>query len=285
MKKNILLLTDFSENATSAAEAGLALSRKLHTDLLLYHSYITYSALPFAAAGALDPEAFPTKKHQAEQKLKCLMEGLESLAMQPDTATHLPVIRFQAEDSDLGTAIETILDRENVELIVMGARSAHPDDPLAGADTIAVIRHSDRPVLSVTAGTNLTDIHEIIFATDFDSKDLDVIRYLVKLCALFGYTLEIVHVNLHHKQANNTEEDNFRKSLDELQATGLKYTKIAGKDLTVRLNKIAQEHGPAILAVRHRHYPFLVDLFVSSKSKALLARQKCPLLIFPEQIK
>jgi hypothetical protein len=39
--KTILVLTDFSENAACAAEAGLMLSGKLHTDFLLYNAPAT----------------------------------------------------------------------------------------------------------------------------------------------------------------------------------------------------------------------------------------------------
>lgn len=284
MKKNILILTDFSDNATAAAEAGLALSLKLRTDLLLFHTYIEYPALPFASAGGCDPANFPLKKHQAEQKLKCLTEGLECLAVQSDTGSHQPAIHFRTEDGDLGVDMENILEQESIELIVMGARSEHPDDPLPGADTSAVIRYANRPVLAVPAGTNMAKVHQIVFATDFDLKDLEALRYLIKLCKLFGFGLEVVHVNLNHTR-DSQEEITFREALAELHETGLRYLNMNGGNLIRRLNNFMDEHSPAILALRHHQYPFFIDLFVQSKSKALLAAQKVPLLIFPQNMK
>jgi hypothetical protein len=49
--KKILVLTDFSANATCAAEAGLILSGKLHTDLLLFNTYIDYATMPSYGGG------------------------------------------------------------------------------------------------------------------------------------------------------------------------------------------------------------------------------------------
>jgi len=43
--KNILVLTDFSENASAAAEAGLLLAGKMHADILLYNTYINYQTI------------------------------------------------------------------------------------------------------------------------------------------------------------------------------------------------------------------------------------------------
>ena len=43
--KNVLVLTDFSQNSYAAAEAGLLLAGKLHTDLLLFHTYINYQTM------------------------------------------------------------------------------------------------------------------------------------------------------------------------------------------------------------------------------------------------
>jgi len=284
MKKNILILTDFSENASSAAEAGLALCSKLNTDLLLFHTYIDYPALPFASDEAWNPESFPLKKQEAEKKLRCLTEGLEYLAAQFDAASHQPTIQFRTDDGALGVSLETILEQQSIELIVIGARSPRHDDPLAGADTNAIIRYANRPVLVIPAGTNLAEIHQIVFATDFDPADLEAVRYLVKLSKLFGFGVEVIHVGLTQSKTADQDQIAFKKSLDELHATGLRFVQVNGKDLVTRLNKFATENGPVILALRHHHHPFFINLFVRSKAKALLEKQKTPLLIFPESL-
>lgn len=283
MKENIIILTDFSENAASAAETGLALSSKLGTDLLLYHTYIDYPALPYASGGGWDLEEYPLKKKQALQRMECLLEGLESLATQSAQEDRQPTISFLIEDGDLGVELSNLLENRSVEMIVMGARSEHPDDPLSGDDTKAVIRHADRPVLVVPAGTIINQVHKIVFATDFEPEDLEAIRYIKKLCQLFGFGMEVIHVDLD-KSKTADRETAFKDSLDALHATGVQYEKLNGKDLVRRINQFVSEKAPVILALRHHHYPFFIDLFVQSKSKELLAKQKTPLLIFPQTL-
>ena len=58
--KNVLVLTDFSTNAYTAAEAGLLLAGKLHTDLLLFHTYINYQTITsFGGGGWIVDESIP----------------------------------------------------------------------------------------------------------------------------------------------------------------------------------------------------------------------------------
>jgi hypothetical protein len=55
--KTILVLTDFSKNATLAAAEALTLGGKLHADLLLFNTYITYpTAASYAGADWLAEE-------------------------------------------------------------------------------------------------------------------------------------------------------------------------------------------------------------------------------------
>jgi nucleotide-binding universal stress UspA family protein len=282
--KTILILTDFSENAACAAEAGLALSAKLNTDLLLFNTYIDYAILPYESGDGWDINGFSLRKQRSTQRLESLTEGLEFLAGQLDPAAHKPAVNFRSENCDLGMEVAEIIKQNDIELIVMGARTHFPDDPLPGADTSAVIKNASRPVLVVPAKTDLFQIRKIIFATDFDEQDFIAIRYLMKLGKLLNYQLDIIHVSKPGQDKITAKELDFKEQIKQTHYQGLSYRKVNDKDLVARLNELTGEGGPAILALLHHRLPFVVRLFSRSKTKAALARQHTPLLIFPSRM-
>lgn len=283
--KTILILTDFSENALCAAETGLALSGKLHTDLLLFNTYIDYAALPYEAGGGWDIHGYSRREHRSLQQLDAQLEGLESLAAEIGAADRKPSIYVRSANSDLGTQVAEILGENDIELVVMGARAHLPDDPLPGYDTGAVIKNADCPILVVPAKTDPANIRKILFATDFDEAGFNAIRYLMKLGRLFNYQIEVVHVNKPGERRVNPKATSFKQRISSLEYQGLSYQEVKGKDLITRINRELNENGPAILAMLHHQLPFFSRLFTRSKTKAALARLRAPLLIFPAGVK
>jgi nucleotide-binding universal stress UspA family protein len=284
--KKILVLTDFSANATCAAEAGLILSGKLHTDLLLFNTYIDYATMPSYGGGGWIVDEFTKRKKSSQLGLGSLMEGLESLSSQLEPDDHKPVISVEFNDCDLGMDVDELLVQNKVELIVMGARSHDRDDALYGHDTNAVVSHATRPVLIVPAKTNLKQIRKVIFATDFDEADFKAIHYLIKLGNLFHYQLEIIHViKPDQKEAEQSPQAlAFEAKVAQLKYQGLSYHKIGGNDVINRLNHLGTETGPVLLALLHHQRSFFVRLFAHSETKKALAKQKTPLLVFPSKM-
>lgn len=284
MMRKILILTDFSENAACAAEAGLTLSAKLHTDLLLFHTYIDYAMLPYESGGGWDINGYSLRQQHSTRGLESLAEGLESLAEGLDPAERKPAVHFQSANCDLGMQVAEIIKQNEIELVVMGARARFPHDPLPGSDTSGVIKNASRPVLVMPAKTDLRQMRKIIFATDFDENDLLAIRYLMKLGKLLHYQLDIIHVSRPGRDKTTAKELDFKERLELLHYQGLSYRKVGGGDLLARLQELTEEGGPSILALLHHQLSFVARLFSRSKTKAALARQTTPLLIFPSGI-
>ncbi|MBS1529508.1 MAG: universal stress protein [Bacteroidetes bacterium] len=281
--KNVLVLTDFSKNAVAAAEAGLLLAGKLHTDLLLFHTYINYQTIASYGGGGWVVDEFTERKHQSRIGLQALMEGLESLSAELDPGDRKPAINSELNDSDLGVDVADLIRSRNVEMVVMGARSNSLDDIGFGADTNAVIEHSTRPVLITPAETNLREIHRILFATDFEEGDLAAVRYMARLAKLFYWKLEIVHI-CGDEDRCNVKEEAFKYHLEKLDVTGLYYHDINGHDVVRRLHRFLSDEPGTTLAMVHVQNSFLVRLFQHSLVRKALVNQKTPLLIFPSKM-
>jgi len=282
--KTILVLTDFSENAQSAAEGGLILAGKLHADLLLFNTYINYQTIASYGGGGWVVDEYTERKHKSRIGLQALTEGLESLSNGLDAEGYIPGINSESDDCDLGIDVAGLINKKNVELVVMGARSGTKDDFMFGADTNAVIEYSNRPVLIVPAGTKLKNLSTIVFATNFEEADLKAIRYMAKLGELLHYKLEIIHVFDPDKNNWDEKEQEFDKQLADIKYSGMQYHKVTGKDIVGRLNSFVNHTPGTILAMVHVQNSFLIRLFRHSRVKEALANQKTPLLIFPSKM-
>ncbi|MGZ3778655.1 MAG: universal stress protein [Mucilaginibacter sp.] len=282
--KNILILTDFSENASAAAEAGLVLAGKMHTDILLYNTYINYQTMPSYGGGGWSPDEFSERRLRSRKGLRALTEGLESLSYLLEPGDRTPAIYSESDDNDLGLDVAEMIDKRDVEMVVMGARSDTKDDIMYGADTNAAIEYSTCPILITPAGTNLRKLHKIVFATDFGKSDMKAIQYLARLGKLLHYKIEIVHVSDQTRTTPYIKEEAFQWQLDDIKYPGLQYHQINGKDVIHRLNMLVTETPGTLLAMVHEQNSFLVRLFEHSMVRAALVNQKTPLLIFPSKM-
>lgn len=281
--KNILVLTDFSGNATAAAEAALTIAGKMHADILLFNTYINYQSITSYGGGGWIVDEFTERKHKSKVGLETLTEGLESLSYQLDPGDRQPAINSESDDSDLGLNVAGLIKNRNVEMVVMGARSGDKDSSMFGADTNAVIEYSTRPVLIVPWGTNIKKLHKIILATDFEDADMRAIHYLAKLGNLLHCGLEIIHVRSSESHCDKNKKA-FEQQLSDLQYTGLKYHEVNGKEVVNRLNRLVKDEVGSMLAMVHIQNSFFIRLFQHSMVKKALSHQNTPLLVFPSKM-
>ncbi|CAN5293172.1 hypothetical protein BH09BAC6_BH09BAC6_22030 [soil metagenome] len=285
--KTILVLTDFSENATCAAKAGLNLCEKLHTDLILFNTYINYATMGAYGGGGWIVDEFTGRKKNSKQGLELLSKDLEILNNELEAGGYKPVISFDLNDCDLQMDVADILSQNDIELIVMGARSHPKDEALYGADTTSIVNHANCPVLIIPAKTDLKQLQKMIFATDFDEAEWKAIHYLVKLGKLFRYQLEIVHVIKPDQKANgqNGKAAAFKEQLAQLNYPGLTCKELEGSDVINTLNDVCSATGPNLLALMHHQRSFFARLFAHSETKKALAEQHVPMMVFPEKMK
>lgn len=283
--KNVLALTDFSENAVNAAKAALVLSGKLKANLILFNTYLAFPAIDAYAGGPWILDEYANRRESSKETLDLLTEGLESLALQLEPDDRKPAIKGISGDADLGLSIEEIATHKDVEMIVMGARSAKESGkPFFGHDTNAVIEHAACPVLVVPAGSDFSHIFKVIFATDFGPNDMEAIRYLVKLAKLFSYRIEVVHVaEPGEAKFKSAEQTAFEKQLARLRYPQLSYHVVNGKDLVNRLKREAGKEKAGMIAMLHHQHSFFVRLLEHSETKEALSKQDIPLLIFPSK--
>ncbi|HZX58390.1 MAG TPA: universal stress protein [Mucilaginibacter sp.] len=286
--KNILILTDFTENAAHAALSGVKLSEKLHANLLLFNVNTSQPVAPNYAGGPAVVDDLGFWENESKEKLRKLSESLEPLLVQTDPEQRKPTIHFEYGEGSIGHMIKEITMQKDVEMIVMGARAGSTfEHILTGSETHMVIDNAKRPVLVVPLHTGLTRMNKVVFATDYNQADLTGIRYLAGLGLLFNFQLEVVHVNLlgENDITRNIRKNAFLNEIHKLRYSHITFREVFGKDVIHRLNYMCTELDADLLSIMHYKNSFFSKIFSHSFSKEALSNQKIPLLILPSEMK
>jgi len=281
--KTILILTDFSENATHAALAGIRLAKNLHANILLFHSNTTQAVTPIYAGGPTVFDEVNLMENENRAKLKELADLLQPFIEEGESSWK-PSMNVEEGLGALSYHVRNIITTKDIEIIVMGAREgSRLDHFLTGSETFTVIDHVSKPVLIIPHHTYLDSLKRVVFATDFAESDVKAIRYLTGLGLVFNYHIEIVHIDPFNDDDMTREirKLSFMKHIERLRYPHINIQELHGKDVVNRLNRLCDDTKTDLLALTHYRDSFFSRLFHQSTAREALENQKVPILIFP----
>lgn len=283
--KKILVLTDFSDNARQAAEAAVTFAGKLQANIILFNTYVSepvmseYGGTPWPAEQLLWAD-------ESKEKLKLLKKDLQQLVKQLPADDHHPSIDDRHDMGNLGKRVKSILQQEQIELIIMGARTGKTwEHLLMGSDTSAVIEHTNRPVLILPESRPIRKLQKVTLATDFDQPDQKAVHYLTHMGRIFGFSLDIVHVSLWgEKPVDDTLKTAFKNHVAKYHFPAINYHEVSGKDLVKRVNHLCASNDSDLLVLVHDRHNWLNRLLKQNQAQALLDNQQLPVMIVPAAI-
>lgn len=198
MKTNILLPTDFSDNAWSAAVYALHLYKDVECKFYFLHSTkMTVSSLSNFSNKLL--------RVMSDNALKELNE-LKSMAENSNAnANHEFDIILSS--NDLQSAIDTIIDNRSIDLIVMGTKgTTGAKGFLLGSNTVRIIKKvKNCPILIVPDEFDFVKPTQIAFPTDFNRFYGEEIVPLKRLAELYNSKIRVLHIN-EEDQLNQIQE-------------------------------------------------------------------------------
>lgn len=280
--KMILLLTDFSPAATSAAEAALLLAQHMQLDLVLFNTYIKHMDLPSAIGAGWDVEEFSSRYQHSKLNMQALTEGLEALS-QHDPDAYRPIIRPVINDDELGMSVEELCRQYPIAFIVMGAMLHEGNTYIHEMNINAVMDIANRPVLIIPESTNLLQYRKIIFATAFRDADIYAMHFLTKLGRFLHYQIEVIHIKKEGEPDDEMRYRAFTAQLAKIDYTGLHYKKVYAENVSIRLKHICEKED-ALLALVHHHLSLFAKIFEHSVTKGAAANPLLPIIVLPAQL-
>ena len=186
--KNILVPTDFSDQAEKALKVAAQLAKKFDGEIYLLHMLELPLQLidPVGGGSQNIPEAifFMKLAHQRFAKIK-------KEPYLKDLKVHEVVEFHRAFDG-----IMEIGKEKNCDLIVMGSHGASGfQEMFIGSNTEKVVRHSEIPVLVIKKEIPEFQIENFIFATDANPDHKELLVKAQNFANTMGAKLHLLFVN------------------------------------------------------------------------------------------
>ncbi|WP_184550652.1 universal stress protein [Mucilaginibacter sp. FT3.2] len=289
--KNILVLTDFSDNATHAAEYAYQLGVKAKAGLTLCNTFMAPVIVPeMGGGGVWIEDEYNLQSESSKLQLKHLQKRLQ----RPEGAdaadvNFQPVINTVSLPGILADVIVENILEEGTELIVLGTHDKDSlGDILLGNEVKELIEKVNFPLLLVPAAVNYKKIKKIAFAIELQQEDNDVavVRKLIRFAELLKADIFLVHI-FNGQDEKTVAEARLNRVLKIVGAKEsyphLTAELFDGKNLEKTLDKICQDKKIDVLSMVHQQHSFLQRVFGSSHTKNMSDHIDVPLLVIPHE--
>lgn len=279
--KTIIVPTDFSACAESAARYSIHLAKAMKSDITLVNACTT--VLETAIDGQ---QVWPVYEdddinENIIKDLKALTVRLVQYGKMEAVQGH-PQINFVCQAGSAAEVVPDVAEGKRAELVVMGMSGL---SDLArfflGSTSREMIDNANFPLMLIPRHYNYRNIRKIAFATDLSTGDLNAIQSLAGFARYFNAEILLAHVT--EDWADQRSIDSFlNKVTCTINYDKIYYRQIKSIDVAHGLNWLA-EHGQIdVLTMVHERHKFLGKLFNHSYTRNMVKHINLPLLVFPK---
>jgi len=275
--KKILVPIDFSRSSLNAAYFACKIAQKNDSHLIFLHAYRVPLNNTFVPATVINHVAFEREKEAIQEFRAYMVKYLKTQL----TKEELPPMKFELQ---YGFATDIIQERAvhyDTSLIIMGTNGADSVwDKMMGSITSNIIKHSQVPVLAVPVTATYNDFEKIVYATDFDKKDIETLKRVEEFANLFDAEIGLLHI-----APPNDNQDWYKASLlgDDLNSESLgdlPIYNIENNNVLEGIEHFINNNQFDLLAVLTHSKNFFENLLQTSVTKKLALRTHIPILAY-----
>ena len=279
--KNILVPTDFSENASKAALFAGEIAKRNGAVIYLMHAMDSEE-------NSLHQPLFTgdeSKKKREAKKEKELIDFQHILGAIYEEVQIRPIL----ETTDAKDAIIEIARVKEIDLIIMGTRGAGIiKSRITGTITASVVAQSNLPVLVIPENYRIEEPDGILFATSHFETEPEILNILAKMAGLFSAAIHIVYFVNSTEVNKLSPEESEQKVQEYLRLLKQTYPSISfrvelleGTDFEAALQLYHSVHETDITAMVHYPKGFWDQLFLRDQTKKLVFHSNRPVLVIP----
>jgi nucleotide-binding universal stress UspA family protein len=278
--KTLLIPTDFSANATHAAEYGYSLAKQLKASIILCNSVIVPAEIPQAGLVVWPMEEYDTLIESSAEELKKLKSRLTK-----DTEGFKPSVSCFNDAGVLTDVVGDLCATKSVDLIVMGTHgSTGLPSFFLGNHSRSMIESATRALLLVPPCASIKPVKKIAFATDFNQPedDLRTIYALIPMAKLLNAEILLTHIYDEKQQSPDFEKwmNAFLTDLsNKANYPNLYYRLVKNSRAEAGLDWLCANGQVDILAMVHRPHNFLYNLLKGSHTQKVASHISIPLLV------
>ncbi|MEX0289193.1 MAG: universal stress protein [Flavobacteriaceae bacterium] len=279
--KNILLPTDFSENAWNA----------IFTALKLYSNI----ACKFYLLNAYEPNTLNLLGRKSQERLGIIYD---SLAQHSQLELEKVLGYLEEHHQNTGHSFETIsvaetleeaveetVTSKDIDLIVMGTQGATgAKEVFMGSNTVKLLKSvKSVPILVVPSGHDFKSLKTFAFSTDFNkSYSKFELKTMLELAKHWQTKIQILHVAVEFA-LNEQQKVNQEQLKERLKEVGMVIKNIEFEaNVAHSLQNYLSENRVDLMALIRYQHSFWEKIIREAVVKKLSFHAKVPLLILPE---
>ena len=271
--KNILVPIDFSENAERALDAAKAIASKTGARLTILHAYQPYvpdisipvneSSLP------IYEEMENSYKSQFDGYVNAaLKEGYDAIGVWVVAGIHSAILR-QAKETD-------------ADLIVVGRTGKGGFvDKLIGSAATDIALDAKCPVLVIPPQVNAIAFRKVVYATQLEDEEMDILRNVKSLVKSLGASLSFVKISAPDQPNIQSDEQYIEEITKELGIPESDISIREGVNVLDGMEDYCDEVNADLLVVSTKARGFLERYIINpSITKKLVVDTHVPLLVY-----
>ena len=186
-----------------------------------------------------------------------------------------------------GFTVKTIVNiskEELVSMIVMGSTGeSDVVDKITGRVSSEVAQRAYCPVLLVPKDVKYTKYDNILYSSNYESTDQEMLEKVINFNTLFGAVLHFIHINKKssNKQFDPVENKIFEKLFEEGDPEfAFNLASVQAKSILRGLLQYAQENKIDLIVMVNRQRGFFESMFGESMTKKIALRTHIPILAY-----
>jgi nucleotide-binding universal stress UspA family protein len=275
--KNILLPTDFSDNAANALEYALYIAQKTGATLIL----LNVTQIP-PGSNTMHRNIRDILKKDSEDSLNQLQKKIKA-----NTDNQEVKLRTVSRYGTLEVQIQAVVEDLDIDLIVMGTQGATGiKGMLFGSNTATIIEEITAcPVLAIPYQAPIQDIRKIVFATTYAGNNIEILKELASLALIFKASIHILHIRITKEGTKAEFIDDFKQKLREAVPNGsFTFHEVEHEDVIEGLHTFVKANDIDLIAMGTRKKGFF-GFFMRSLTKAAAFSTTVPLMAFHDKPK
>jgi len=273
--KNILLLTDFSDNAQNAITYAMEFFKGgLYNFFLLnVHKVSKYTTGNLMASTSTD-SVYDAIIKDPKIALSTMIKKFNTAYTNEDYSFE-PICDYDPFIS----AVNQTVKLKNIDLIIIGSNGVTgAKEVVFGSNTINVIRNVDCPVLVIPQGYKFTALNSIVFATNMDEKfNRKPLNPLMYIISKFNSELNIL--TLEKDSESDFSKEKKVKMHDFFKGINHSFYSIENVATDIAIDSFVQIKQVDLTATIINKESFFKRLFSGSTTDEITYNSRVPLLI------
>ncbi|MFK7773128.1 MAG: universal stress protein [Saprospiraceae bacterium] len=276
--KNILVPIDFSPCSMDAFLYAKALADTLGFSIKLVHV--------FNGNLNIDPSInLHSEKTREETILKMMNEFVKVNLENSKSSNVLTRQKIETEAIvGLNTTQQIVnltMNEDDIAMVVIGTTgSGNILNKMFGSISSGVAQRSHCPVILVPQGTVYKNFEHVLYASNYESADEDLIEQIIDFGNVFRATMHFVHVE-ENDNYQTVEDTLFYKIFEKGDpAFSFNIVNIKNRSVLEGLNQYADENKVDLIVLVNRQRNYLENIFQLSLTKKMAKTSKLPVMVF-----